>query len=107
VGYTLNVPLPAGSRDADFERAYEEVVIPALDRFKPEAILVSAGFDAHELDPLAMMRMSAAGYGRLVALIDAAARRLCGRRLALVSEGGYHLEALAECLRAVAGALSI
>ena len=104
-GFTLNVPLPAGSRDADFERAYADVVIPALDRFKPDAILVSAGFDAHELDPLAMMRMSAAGHGRLVALIDDAARRLCSRRLALVSEGGYHLEALAECLRAVTGVL--
>jgi acetoin utilization deacetylase AcuC-like enzyme len=104
-GLTVNVPLPAGARDADFERAYAETVIPALDQFKPDAMLVSAGFDAHELDPLAMMRMSARGYGRLVATLDAAARSLCGRRLALVTEGGYHLDALADCLREAAGAL--
>lgn len=99
-GYTLNIPLGAGATDADFERAYESTVVPALESFAPEVILVSAGFDAHELDPLAGMRMTTAGYARLVALIDDAARRLCGRRIALVTEGGYHLEALRDCLEA-------
>jgi acetoin utilization deacetylase AcuC-like enzyme len=105
LGFTVNVPMPAGATDADVERAYVETVIPALERFAPDALLVSAGFDAHERDPLAMMRMSAKGYARLVSMLDDAARRLCGRRLMLVSEGGYDLEALAECLREVAGVL--
>jgi acetoin utilization deacetylase AcuC-like enzyme len=59
-GFTLNIPLAAGATDAQFEHAYQSRVVPALDRFRPEAILVSAGFDAHMLDPLAGMRMTTA-----------------------------------------------
>ncbi len=104
-GTTVNVPLAAGARDADFEAAYRSVVVPALDRFKPDAILVSAGFDAHELDPLAGMRMTVAGYRTLVSLLHDAAARLSGGRLALVTEGGYHLPALHQCLEATIGVL--
>jgi acetoin utilization deacetylase AcuC-like enzyme len=99
-GFTLNIPMAAGARDSEFESNCASLVIPALDRFRPEAILVSAGFDAHELDPLAGMRMTAAGYRRLIEMLDAAATRLCGRRIALVTEGGYHLPALRDCLTA-------
>ena len=98
VGFTLNLPMAAGARDGDYESAYATEVVPALERFRPDVILVSAGFDAHELDPLAGMRMTTAGYRRLVQMLDDAAKRLCGRRLALVTEGGYHLPALRECL---------
>jgi acetoin utilization deacetylase AcuC-like enzyme len=104
-GFTINIPMEAGARDADLEAAYTRIALPALERFQPEAILVSAGFDAHERDPLAGLRMTSAGYARLVSLLDDAARRLCGRRLALVTEGGYHLPALGECLEAVIGVL--
>ncbi len=97
-GFTVNLPLPSGATDAVFEAAYRTTVRPALENFRPDAILVSAGYDAHELDPLATMRMTTAGYVALVRLIDDAAARLCGRRLALVTEGGYHLDALRECL---------
>jgi len=99
-GFTLNMPLEAGATDEEFETAYRSKAIPALDSFHPDAVLVSAGFDAHMRDPLAGMRMSSAGYARLVSLIDEAATRLCRRRLALVTEGGYHLDALRECLEA-------
>ena len=98
--FTVNVPLPAGTTDAEYEAAYLSEVIPALDSFRPDVLLVSAGFDAHELDPLAGMRMTTAGYRRLVSLLHDAATRLCGRRIALVTEGGYHLSALRECLDA-------
>jgi acetoin utilization deacetylase AcuC-like enzyme len=100
IGFTLNIPLAAGARDDDYQRAYESQVIPALDRFKPEVLLVSAGYDAHERDPLAGMRVTTAGFSSLITLLDDAARRLCGRRIALVTEGGYHLDALRECLEA-------
>jgi acetoin utilization deacetylase AcuC-like enzyme len=105
-GFTLNLPLAAGATDADFARAYESRVLPALDAFRPDALLVSAGFDAHARDPLGGMRMTTAGYAHLVRLLDDAARRLCGRRLALVTEGGYHLGALRECLDATIDVLN-
>ena len=98
MGYTLNLPMDAGARDSDFLSLYEGRVVPALDAFQPDAVLVSAGFDAHERDPLAGMRMTTEGYTALVALLDDAAARLCGRRISLVTEGGYHLAALRECL---------
>ena len=100
IGFTLNIPLAAGARDADYLRAYETQVIPALERFKPDLLLVSAGYDAHERDPLAGMRVTTDGFTALITLIDDAARRLCSRRMALVTEGGYHLDALRDCLEA-------
>jgi len=104
-GFTLNIPLEAGTTDAEFEEAYRLKVVPALDAFRPDAVLVSAGFDAHERDPLAGMRMTTAGYTHLVTMLDDAATRLCGRRLALVTEGGYDLTALRECLEAAIAVL--
>jgi acetoin utilization deacetylase AcuC-like enzyme len=99
-GGTVNVPLEAGAGDADFARAYDAVIIPALEAFRPEAMLVSAGFDIHERDPLASLRATTAGCRRLVATLDDASRRLCRRRIAFVTEGGYDLDALRECLEA-------
>jgi acetoin utilization deacetylase AcuC-like enzyme len=100
VGATLNVPLAAGAEDDEFARAYEQAILPALDVFRPDVLLVSAGFDAHGLDPLGGLRVSTAGYRHVVALLDDASRRLCGHRAAWISEGGYHLGALRECLEA-------
>ncbi len=106
LGLTLNLPLPAGTTDDEYARVYELQVIPALGGFRPDAILVSAGFDAHARDPLGGMRMSSAGLAKLVSLVDEAARALCHRRLALVSEGGYHLDAMRECLELTIQVLS-
>jgi acetoin utilization deacetylase AcuC-like enzyme len=105
-GFTVNVPLPAGATDADYQAAYESVVVPALDRFQPQILLVSAGFDAHQRDPLAGMRMTASGYATVIGIIRAAASRHAGGRLALVTEGGYDLAALRECLDAAIGVLN-
>jgi len=104
-GFTVNVPLSAGATDADYRAAYESLVVPALDRFRPQILLVSAGFDAHQRDPLAGMRMTASGYATVIGLIRAAAGRHAGGRLALVTEGGYDLAALRECLDAAIGVL--
>jgi acetoin utilization deacetylase AcuC-like enzyme len=97
-GATLNVPMSAGARDADFMSVYETTVLPAVAAFTPEVLLVSAGYDAHERDPLAGMRMSTDGCARLVRLLKDAAASICGGRIAFITEGGYHLDALRECL---------
>ncbi len=106
LGFTVNMPMDAGARDADVIAAYERVALPALERFGPDVMLVSAGFDAHERDPLGGLRMTTDGYARMVGRLDASARKICGRRLAFVTEGGYHLDALGECLRAAMAVLA-
>jgi len=99
-GYTVNLPLAAGATDADYLVAYRNLALPVLERFAPELVLVSAGFDAHEDDPLAGMRMTASGFGRLTAEIAGVADRCCQGRLVAVTEGGYDLDGLAASLRA-------
>ena len=96
-GFTVNLPLEAGATDADYDLAYRAVAIPVLEQFAPQLTLVSAGYDAHEADPLASMRMSAGGYARLLARLRAVATKSGG--LALTTEGGYDLPALRECLQ--------
>ncbi len=105
-GTTVNIPMEAGSGDREFADVYESLVTPALEQFHPDLLLVSAGFDAHERDPIAGMRLTTAGYRRLIEMLDAAARRICDRRIALVTEGGYDLRALGDCLEAAIGVLS-
>lgn len=105
-GFTVNLPLDAGATDADYERVYEAVAFPVLRQFKPDLILLSAGFDAHERDPLAGMRVTTAQFGRLTAALAAVADDVCRGRLVAVTEGGYDLRALADSLRAAIGALA-
>jgi len=95
-GFTVNMPLEAGATDADYVLAYDAIALPVLEQFKPELTLVSAGFDAHEHDPLASMRMTAEGYGAIVSRLALMARR--HGALALITEGGYNLPALEACL---------
>ena len=92
---TVNVPMRAGSGDEDYRRAFERIVEPALARFRPELVLVSAGFDAHEADPLADLRLTADGFRELSARCTAAVPRC-----AAVLEGGYNLETLPELVTA-------
>ena len=103
-GVTVNFPMEAGGTDADFEKIYG-VAGGILRKFRPELILLSAGFDAHADDPLGGMRVSTAQFARLTALIAAAADECCQGRLVAVTEGGYDLAALAGSLRATIGAL--
>ena len=97
-GYTLNIPLDAGATDADYDLVYRDAALPVLDAFAPELLLVSAGYDAHERDPLASMRVTAAGYARVVKYLKEVADR--HGAIALVTEGGYDLASLASCLEA-------
>ena len=96
-GTTLNIPMPAQAGDSAFLRAYQHLVIPALERFKPELVLLSAGFDAHWDDPIGNCRLSVDGYLDICALLQSAAARLCQGRWGAVLEGGYSLRALAAC----------
>jgi acetoin utilization deacetylase AcuC-like enzyme len=92
---TVNLPLPAGSADDDYLRAFEEVVEPTVRAFAPDLLLVSAGFDAHEQDPIAWMEVTGLGFQEL-------ARRCrdLAPRVAAVLEGGYNLETLPGLVRA-------
>ena len=95
-GYTLNIPLPAGSNDEVYLTRFTDTVVPALHAFAPQLILVSAGFDAHADDPLAMMRVTTDAFADWARLLKDAATDLCDGRLVLVLEGGYNLRALGE-----------
>jgi acetoin utilization deacetylase AcuC-like enzyme len=92
---TVNVPLPAGAGDEEYAGAFADVVEPALARFEPELVLVSAGFDAHVDDPLASMRVTADGFREMARRCAASAPRL-----AAVLEGGYDLETLPDLVDA-------
>jgi acetoin utilization deacetylase AcuC-like enzyme len=111
IGFTINLPLEAGATDADFELAYQRVALTVLRQFEPELILVSAGFDGHQRDPLAGMRLTTEQFGRLTALLSGVASESCGGRIVAVTEGGYDLKALASSLdaamRVLAGETSL
>ncbi|GAC1648198.1 MAG: hypothetical protein NVS4B8_21220 [Herpetosiphon sp.] len=97
-GTTLNVPLPPGTGEAAFLRAYDTVIIPAVRRFKPDLILVSAGYDAHWADPLGAMLVSTTGYAEVASRVYNLAAQICSGRLVCALEGGYDPQALAECI---------
>jgi len=100
-GFTVNLPLPAGSGDAVFLDAFERVIMPIAHRFAPEFVLISAGFDAHVRDPLGDLRVSAAGFAAMArSLLDVAAEH-SGGRCAAILEGGYDLTAIRDSSAAV------
>ena len=101
LGYNLNVPLPAGSGDGAYAAAFEQVVAPALDAFRPELILVASGLDANALDPLGRMMCTSDGYRTLTQSLLEAADRWCGGKLAIIHEGGYAPEYVPFCGLAV------
>jgi acetoin utilization deacetylase AcuC-like enzyme len=92
---TVNVPLPAGVGDAGYAAVFRSLLRPTAQRFRPQLVLVSAGFDAHWSDPLAMMLLSLTGYSYLVRELCDIAQALCSGRIIFVLEGGYHLDVLA------------
>ena len=99
-GATINIPLPAGCGDSEYLQVFEQIIVPAARRFKPQLILVSAGYDTHWADGLALMEVSAAGFGQMVRIIKGLADELCGGHLVFSLEGGYHLTALAASVKA-------
>jgi acetoin utilization deacetylase AcuC-like enzyme len=99
-GTTVNVPLPPGCGREEYLRCYREVCDPLLRRFRPQALFVSAGFDAHFADPLAQELLDARGYYEIAELLKSLAGELCQGRIVYALEGGYDLTALAWSVRA-------
>lgn len=97
-GATLNCPMPAGSTDSDYERAFMDRILPKIDRFRPEFVIISAGFDAHRDDPLAEICLSTEFFGWMTERLMEMADRHAGGRIVSVLEGGYNLEKLPLCI---------
>ncbi|MBA4393602.1 MAG: histone deacetylase [Desulfobacca sp.] len=100
-GYTVNVPLSSGYEDDDFVQIFERILLPIGRQFKPDLILISAGFDTYFLDPLGAMRVTPNGFARMTRILLGLAEEVCQGRLLLALEGGYHLEGLSLSTRAV------
>lgn len=100
-GYTLNVPLPTGYADGDFVSIYDKVLKPATLEYKPDMILVSAGFDIYINDPLSGMNVSPEGFAGLTGLLMDLADSCCEGKLVITLEGGYHVEGQRDSVKAV------
>ena len=99
-GTTVNIPLPAGCGDAEYLEVFEQIIVPVSRRFKPQLILVSAGYDAHWADGLAYMQVSVTGFSQMIRTIKGLADDLCNGRLVFSLEGGYNLTLLAAAIEA-------
>ncbi len=97
VGNVHNAPLPPGAGSAGFRAAWQSQLLPAIDAFRPQLLLVSAGFDAHWRDPLAQLQLQAEDFAWVTRQLAALAKRHAGGRMVSMLEGGYDLDALREC----------
>jgi len=100
LGYTINIPMQAGAGDADYLKALREELLPAAESFRPDLVLISAGFDAHQADPLGGMKVTTEGFAQMTRLVKSVAETHCQGRLVSVLEGGYNVKSLAECVEA-------
>ena len=99
-GITVNFPMTAGWGDEEYLRAFNEVLVPVARRYQPQFILVSAGFDPHWADNLAMMEVSVTGFAQMVTVLKDLATELCSGRLVLALEGGYNLQVAVYSVKA-------
>jgi acetoin utilization deacetylase AcuC-like enzyme len=100
LGYTRNVPLPAGSGDAEYKKAFLEELKPAAASFQPDFVLISAGFDSAKGDLLGRMNVTPEGYAELTRIVKGIAQRYCQGRVVSSLEGGYNLDSLAASVEA-------
>ncbi|QSR87979.1 histone deacetylase family protein [Methylacidiphilum caldifontis] len=105
-GYTLNLCMPRGASDKDYEKAFYEKILPAIDRFKPELIFISAGFDGHKDDPLGEIYLTEKGFETMTQLVKNAAERHCQGKIISVLEGGYNTESLYRSIKSHVKVLS-
>jgi acetoin utilization deacetylase AcuC-like enzyme len=104
-GFTVNVPMEVGAVDDDYRIVFADVVLPVLRQFEPDLLIVSAGFDAHERDPLGGMRLTTPSFAAMTMELRAVAEECCRGRIVAAVEGGYDLQALAASLDAVVDTL--
>jgi len=104
-GFTMNIPLPVGCGDEEYREIFERILIPEADRFVPDLILISAGFDAHKDDPLAGIQVTAKGFGYMTEALARLADRHCSGRLVSMLEGGYNIPALKNSVKSHLSAL--
>jgi acetoin utilization deacetylase AcuC-like enzyme len=104
-GTVVNAPLHAGEGSEAFRTAMTHTILPAIDAFKPDLLIISAGFDAHWRDPLASLNLTEADFDWATTSLMELANRTCGNRIVSVLEGGYDLDALARSSAAHVGAL--
>jgi len=100
-GFTMNFPLSPGFGSGDFLQIFERIIRPVALEYDPDLVLVSAGFDTYEMDPLGAMRMTAEGYGQLARVILEIAEATCGGKVVFFLEGGYHIEGQTQSVRNV------
>lgn len=104
-GFTLNIPLGGGQRDREFVSIFQDIIVPVARKYRPELILVSAGFDTCGDDPLGTMGVSSAGFGDMTRILRALAEEVCSGRILMVLEGGYSLTGLRDGVVSVLEAL--
>ncbi len=100
-GYTINVPLAGGTGDSGFYYAFTQLLEPVARQFKPQLIMISAGFDAHYSDPLAGLNLTCSGYAKIAEVVKTIADEICGGRIVAALEGGYNLGAIGHAVSAV------
>jgi acetoin utilization deacetylase AcuC-like enzyme len=98
-GFILNIPMDAGSGDKEYSKAFEKVIIPAIKKYSPEMIFISAGFDAHEDDHLGGINLTTEFFGEMTSMLTDSADDCCDGRMVSVLEGGYNLAALRDCVK--------
>lgn len=105
-GFTVNVPLPGGQGDEDYVKIFSDILQPIVVAYKPEFILISAGYDIYHLDPLGTMNVTPNGFFIMTQLLRSLAEKHCDGRLMITLEGGYHLEGIAESVKSTLHALT-
>jgi len=95
-GYTLNIPMIAGSGEEEFIDAFSREILPSLENYRPDLIIISAGFDAHRDDPLANLNLTDESFGKLTSMVVGTAENICNGRIVSILEGGYNLDALSR-----------
>jgi acetoin utilization deacetylase AcuC-like enzyme len=105
-GYTVNIPLAGGQTDADYLLLIDQVLAPLARAYKPQFIIVSAGYDIYGNDPLGTMDVTPAGFGKMTARLKQLAEELCRGRLLLALEGGYHIDGCAQAVHHTINALA-
>jgi acetoin utilization deacetylase AcuC-like enzyme len=98
-GFTVNVPLSGGQGDEDYVKIFNEILLPAAQEYKPQFILVSAGYDIYHLDPLGTMNVTPNGFNLMTGILKSLAEKQCQGKILFSLEGGYHVEGTAESVK--------